>query len=428
MAMSVDESSRTEEYSSELAAQLAADVRDRLVRYARIDTQSKHGVEKVPSTDKQLDLSRLLVEELEAMGASDVEMDDHGIVFATIPATTDKVVPTIGFLAHVDTSPDAPATGVSPQVIRYEGGTLPLSSDGAVALDPADSPELLKHVGHELVTTDGTTLLGADDKAGVAAIMGAAAHLLGSSDVVHGNLRLAFTTDEEVGHGSRYFDIERFGARCAYTIDGSTAGEIEDESFTAARATVTFHGFSWHPGFAKGRMVNSIKLAQRFLSKLPPQESPEETEGRQGYVHPVSIEGSADKTVVSFIVRDFQSEKVDERIEMLRALAEEAVSHHQKASVDVEAEIEYRNMKEVLDKTPEVLASAEEAIRRAGLEPIRGSIRGGTDGSMLTLAGLPTPNIFNGSQDFHSVKEWACVADMAAAAVTIIRLAEVWAE
>lgn len=426
--MSVDETSRIEEYSSELAAELAGDVRDRLVRYARIDTQSQHGVDHVPSTEKQLDLSRLLVQELQELGASDVEMDEHGIVFATIPATTEKEVPTIGFLAHVDTSPDAPASGVSPQIVRYEGGKLPLSSNGSVALDPADSPELEKHVGHELVTTDGTTLLGADDKAGVAAIMGAAAYLLGPSDVAHGKLRLAFTTDEEVGHGARHFDIEQFGARCAYTIDGSTAGEIEDESFTAARATVTFHGFSWHPGFAKGRMVNSIKLAQRFLDKLPPQDSPEETEGRQGYVHPLGIEGSADKTVVKFIVRDFESQKVDERIEMLRALAEEVVSHHQKARVEVEADIEYRNMKEVLDRTPEVIASAEEAIRRAGLQPVRGSIRGGTDGSMLTLAGLPTPNIFNGSQDFHSVKEWACVADMAAAAVTIIRLAEVWAE
>jgi tripeptide aminopeptidase len=382
----------------------------------------------VPSTERQLELSRLLVEELNGLGAAEVEIDEHGIVFATIPATVAHDVPVVGLIAHVDTSPDAPGGAVSPQVVRYDGGRLPLPGNPSMVLDPVDSPELGRHAGHEIVTTDGTTLLGADDKAGVAAIMTAAAHLLANPELPHGKIRIGFTTDEEVGKGARHFDVERFGAQCAYTIDGSTAGDIEDETFSAFGATVTFRGFNIHPGFAKGRMVNSIKLANEFLASLPRDDAPETTEGRHGYLHPHHVEGTEEKTVVTFIIRDFEMDQVEARVELLRTLAERVVAGIERASVEVEATLQYRNMRDHLALTPEIVDAAVEAIRRAGLEPRRGYIRGGTDGSALTAKGLPTPNIFNGAHDFHSVKEWVCVHDMAAAAATVVHLAEVWAE
>jgi tripeptide aminopeptidase len=415
-------------FASGLARELADDVRDRFVRYARIDTQAAPGHDEVPSTEKQLELSRLLVEELNDMGAADVAIDDHGIVFATIPATVEHDAPVFGVIAHVDTSFDAPGAGVRPQVVTYEGGTLALPGAPGVALDPAESPELAKHAGHQIVTSDGTTLLGADDKAGVAAIMTAARHLLGNGDLPHGKIRIAFTTDEEVGHGAKYFDIERFGASCAYTIDGSTAGDIEAETFSAQGVTVTFHGFSVHPGFAKDRLVSSLKLASEFVRRLPPGDAPETTDGREGFSHPVAISGGAEETVVGLIVRDFEMDEVDRRVTELRALAQEVVAGVENARVEVTSEVQYRNMRDHLADVPEVVDAAVEAVRRAGLEPRRGFIRGGTDGSVLTAKGLPTPNIFSGAQDFHSVKEWVCVHDMAAAAATIVHLAQVWAE
>lgn len=412
----------------DLKATLEEDVRDRFLRYVRIDTQAQGGVEEVPSTQKQLDLSRLLVEELEAAGASDVEIDDHGIVFATIPGTVDADVPVIGVLAHVDTSPDASGMGVTPQVIRYEGGRVPLPGDETVALDPDESPELKEHIGHDIVTTDGTTLLGADDKAGVAAIMTAATYLLHNEDIPHGTLSVAFTTDEEVGKGAKHFDIERFGAVCAYTIDGSRAGDIEDETFSAAEVNVHFHGFSIHPGYAKGRLVNSLKLVADFLSRLPQDAAPETTEERDGYVHPVHVEGTVEAATVQLIVRDFDTSAVHAKIGMLRSLAERTVQGRADAGFEFEHVLQYLNMKDHLKDVPHVVEAAVEAIRRAGLEPRRSFIRGGTDGSMLTAKGLPTPNIFSGAHDFHSVKEWVCVSDMAAAAATIVHLSQVWAE
>jgi tripeptide aminopeptidase len=415
-------------FASELAKELAGDVRDRFVRYARIDTQAEPGHDDVPSTAKQLELSKMLVEELNEMGAEDVEIDEHGIVFATIPSTVGHDVPAFGVLAHVDTSFDAPGAGVDPQVVTYAGGKHALPGNPAIALDPAESPELDDHAGHEIVTSDGTTLLGADDKAGVAAIMGAAKHLLAHPDLPHGNVRVGFTTDEEVGHGAKFFDIERFGAVAAYTIDGSRAGDIEDETFSAYGVQVTFHGFSVHPGFAKDRLVNSLKLASDFVGRLPHGDSPETTDGRTGFSHPVAIEGGAEETTVTLIVRDFEMAEVERRIADLRALAEEVVASTPTATVEVTAELQYRNMRDHLDNSPEIVDAAVEAIRRAGLEPRRGYIRGGTDGSVLTAKGLPTPNIFSGAQDFHSVKEWVCVHDMGAAAATIVHLAQVWAE
>ena len=416
------------DFSSDLARDLADDVRDRFLRYARIDTQSKHHVEAVPSTEKQLDLSRLLVEELTELGTTEVEIDDHGIVFATIPATTNDDVPVVGFVAHVDTSPDASSENISPQVVRYEGGKLPLPGDPEVVLDPEESLDLGNHVGHEIVTTDGTTLLGADDKAGVAAIMTATRYLLSNTDVQHGKLRVAFTTDEEVGNGATYFDIERFGASAAYTIDGSTAGDLEDETFSAHEVQVVFHGFGIHPGYAKDRLVSSLKLAARFLTELPEDEAPETTSERQGFVHPVGIEGDVENTTITLIVRDFDTAIVEARVKMLKDLAEEIVGSIENASVEVFDHEQYLNMRDHLVESPHIVEAAEEAVRRAGLKPHRGYVRGGTDGSVLTAKGLPTPNIFNGGHDYHSVKEWVCVHDMAAAAATIVNLAQIWAE
>lgn len=413
---------------SDLARELVPEVTERFLRYVRIDTQARPGVDRVPSTEKQLDLSRLLVDELNDLGASEVDIDAHGIVFATIPATSDADIPTVGFVAHVDTSPDAPGSGVTPQLIRYQGGPVALPGSPDLAIDPAESPGLTDHIGHEIVTTDGTTLLGADDKAGVAAIMTAASYLMAHRERSHGRVRIAFTTDEEVGNGARYFDIERFGARCAYTIDGSTAGDIEDETFSAGSVEVTFHGFNIHPGFGFERLVNAIKLATDFVAMLPAEDAPERTQGRQGYIHPVSIEGSVDSATVHLIVRDFETDEVKRRIELLRELADRVVAGTGVARVGFKESDDYRNMKEHLDDAPEVVEAAVEAIRRTGLEPRRGYIRGGTDGSILTAKGLPTPNIFSGAHDFHSVKEWVCVYDMAAAAATVINVAEVWSE
>lgn len=422
------EQASTELFASPLAEELAGDVKERFLRYVQIDTQSRTGTDDVPSTKKQLDLCRLLSDELTNLGAVDVEIGEAGIVFATIPATIPDQVSAIGFLAHVDTSPDESGAGVKPQVVRYDGGPIALPARPEVVIDPAETRELERHVGHEIVTTDGTTLLGADDKAGVAAIMSAVSYLLSHPEVRHGKLRVGFTTDEEIGRGAKFFDIERFGTECAYTIDGSTAGDIEDETFSAAGVDIRFRGFGIHPGYAKDRLVNSIKLAAAFLERLPQDVSPETTEERDGFFHPVHIDGAVDQTHVELIVRDFDTAELERKVGLLRELAEEVVADDANATVEFTQTPQYRNMRDHLKDVPHVVEAAEEAIRRAGLDPRRGFIRGGTDGSMLTAMGLPTPNIFNGAHDFHSVKEWVCVHDMAAAAATIVRLAEVWAE
>jgi tripeptide aminopeptidase len=415
-------------FASPLAEEMASDVKQRFLRYVQIDTQSRTGTDEVPSTQKQLDLSRLLMDELRGLGAEDVEIGEAGIVFATIPATIPDEISAIGFLAHVDTSPDESGAGVKPQVVRYEGGPVALPAAPEVAIDPAETPELANHVGHEIVTTDGTTLLGADDKAGVAAIMSAASYLLSHPEVRHGKLRIGFTTDEEIGRGAKFFDIERFGTECAYTIDGSTAGDIEDETFSAAGVDIRFRGFGIHPGYAKDRLVNSIKLAAAFVERLPKDVSPETTEEREGFFHPVQIDGAVDETHIELIVRDFDTAELDRKVDRLRELAEDVVAGEPNATVEFTHARQYLNMRDHLKDVPHVVDAAEEAIKRAGLDARRGYIRGGTDGSMLTAMGLPTPNIFNGAHDFHSVKEWVCVHDMAAAAATIVRLAEVWAE
>ena len=421
-----------EPFTSELARELADDALERFLRYVQIDTQSDPHSESYPSTAKQLDLLRLLADELRELGLEDVTLDDYGYVFATVPATTDRELPTVRFLGHVDTSPEVSGAGVKPQVVRYDGGALALPGDPAQVLSPDDIPELANHVGHDIVTSDGTTLLGADDKAGCAEIVAAAAYLLRHPEVEHGRIRVGFTPDEEVGEGTTYFDIPRFGADVAYTLDGSTAGEIQEETFSAREAVLVFHERNTHPGTAKGLLVNAIKLAGDFLASLPRGErSPETTEEREGFVHPVGIEGGVERCEVTLILRDFDDAKLDEHEALVRTLAEEAVARAvppSVAAVEMRVEQQYRNMREYLTKEPRAVPLAEEAIRRAGLEPRKTLVRGGTDGSRLSEKGLPTPNLFTGGHEYHSRREWICVQDMGAAAATIVHLAQIWAE
>ena len=401
---------------------------ERFLRYARIDTQSAHDSETYPSTLKQLDLSRLLVEELRAAGLEDAEMTEHGYVFATLPGTVEA--PTVGLNAHVDTSPDASGAGVAPQLIRaYAGDPIVLSGDPSQVLDPASDEELSARIGHDLVTTDGTTLLGADDKAGVAEIVAAVAYLAQHADPPRAPVRVAFTVDEEVAGGTTHFDLGKFGADVAYTLDGSGIGELQTETFSAKSAKVTIRGHSVHPGTAKGRLVNSIKLAADLIAALPRDRlSPETTEEREGFVHPTRIEGGAERTTVDFILRDHDDAKLEAHVEVLRGLVDELAASEPRAQITMDIEHQYTNMGTVIDQHPRVVEAAEEAIRRVGVEPVRTIIRGGTDGSRISAMGLPTPNIFTGGQNYHSVKEWASVQDMAAAAATVVELVRVWGE
>ena len=414
-------------YTSPLAEQLAEDVLERFLRYVRIDTQSAFDSDSYPSTPKQLDLSRVLVEELREAGLEDAELTEHGYVFATLPGTVEA--PVVGLNAHVDTSPDAPGANVQPQVVRgYEGGPIVLPGDRSRVLDPDELPALAARVGHDLVTSDGTTLLGADDKAGIAEVVAAVAHLA-RQEGPRAPVRVAFTVDEEVAGGTTYFDLEQFGADVAYTLDGSGLGELELETFSALAATVTIRGHSVHPGTAKGLLVNSLKLAADLVAALPRDRlSPETTAGREGFVHPTRIAGTAERTMVDFILRDHDEERLEQHRELLRDLVDEVAKREPRAQVTVEFTHQYSNMRNVIDRFPRVVAAAEEAMRRVGVEPRRGIIRGGTDGARMAEMGLPTPNIFTGGQNYHSVAEWASVQDMAAAAATIVELVRVWAE
>ncbi len=398
-----------------LAQELLAETLERFCRYARIDTQSDRESESYPSTAKQLDLSRMLLAELQELGLADAELTEHGYVFATLPGTGAVV----GLVAHVDTSPDAPATNVQPTVHRaYAGGEL------HPGLSPETSPLLGERIGHDIVTSDGTTLLGADDKAGVAEIMSAVAYLVAHPELEHATARIAFTVDEEVGHGTDHFDIEAFGAPFAYTLDGAEIGEVENETFSAVQLTVIFPGVGVHPGTAKGKLVNPVKLAAAFIEKLPKGTlSPETTEGSEGFVHPYEITGNAESCTVTFILRDHDAAKLDAHEALVRRLAEE--TH---PGVTYTRWDQYRNMREKLDAVPHVVEGAMEAARRAGLEPRLASIRGGTDGSRLTEMGLPTPNLYTGGNEYHSIHEWISVQDMAISAATVVKLLELWSE
>jgi tripeptide aminopeptidase len=416
------------ETDAALAAQLAEDAAERFIRYVRIDTQSEEDSQSYPSTAKQLDLLRLLLDELKEIGLEDASIDEHGYVTATIPATVDHEVPTIAFFAHVDTAREVTGANVQPRRIRYEGGEIPLGDSGQV-IRPEESPELPKHAGHELITTDGTTLLGADDKAGVAEIMAATAYLAAHTEVPHGPVKVAFNPDEEIGRGVIHFPVESFGAIAAYTLDGSTAGEMQTETFSGAQVRMQIHGRAIHPGKGKGELINAIKLAAAIVERLPKDRlSPETTDGMEGYVHPVLVSGDSSEVELRFIVRDFDNEQLDAHVEYLRELAEEVAAADDRCSIAFESHIQYRNMRDTLDKHPAIVDNLETAVRRVGLEPIKTPIRGGTDGSALTEMGLPTPNIFTGGQDAHSEREWICVEDMGLAGATIVELAKVWAE
>jgi tripeptide aminopeptidase len=414
--------------SAALAAQLAEDAAERFLRYVQIDTQSDEDSETYPSTEKQLDLLRLLVDELKEAGLADAAIDEHGYVTATLAPTVDHDVPAIAFFAHVDTAREASGAGVKPQRIRYDGGEITLGDSGQV-IRPSESPQLEQHAGHELITTDGTTLLGADDKSGVAEIVAAVAYLQAHPEIPHGPVKVAFNPDEEVGRGVIHFPVDSFGVVAAYTVDGPGAGEVQSETFSGAQVRMYIRGRSIHPGLAKGELVNAIKLAAAIIEKLPKDSrSPETTEEREGYVHPVVISGDSSEVELRFIVRDFENDLLDEHIEFLRGIAAEVAASDERCSIEVESRIQYRNMRDTLEQHPEIVAHLEEAVRRIGLEPKRTAIRGGTDGSALTEMGLPTPNIFTGGHDAHSEREWICVEDMGLAAATIIELAKLWAE
>ena len=404
---------------------------DRFLRYCMINTRSDEASTSCPSTPGQLTLLRLLVNELIAVGLTDVTMDDHGYVMATIPSTTAKLhVPVIGFIAHVDTSPEMQGHEVHPIVHKnYDGRDLVLPDDPSAVLRASADASLAAHIGHDIVTASGHTLLGADDKAGVAEIVAAAEYLMRHPDIPHGAVRVAFTPDEEIGRGANRFDVGRFGALCAYTMDGGNAGELEWESFSADAMTVTFKGFNTHPGYAKGRMVNAIKLAADFISRLPKDRlSPETTDGHEGYVHPYVMDASVDRTAVRILIRDFSTAGLEEKETFVEELARKVVAEHPGAAVEIMISESYRNMREILEGYPEVVECAREAIRRSGLTPVERPIRGGTDGSRLSFMGLPTPNLFAGEHNFHSRLEWVSAQDMDKAVETIVNLCQVWEE
>jgi tripeptide aminopeptidase len=406
-------------------------VLDRFLRYVRYDTQSDERSTTCPSTDKQLVLLRDLVAELKGLGLADVSIDPHGYVMATIPATTRKRdVPTIGFIAHVDTSPEMSGADVKPLVHgNYDGRDIVLPDDPTMVLRLSENPDLAQQMGNDIVTASGGTLLGADDKAGVAEVVTAAEYLIAHDEIPHGPVRIAFTPDEEIGRGPRQFDVNRFAAYCAYTVDGGSRGEVETESFSADAMTVTFHGFNTHPGYAKGRMVNAIKVAADFIQRLPANElSPETTDDHTGFVHPYVLQAGVDRTSVKLLIRDFDTPVLADKEAMIERLARESIARFPGARLELTVEQSYRNMKEILDRSPEVALHACEAVRRAGIEVKSRPIRGGTDGSQLSFMGLPTPNIFAGEHNFHSRLEWVSVQDMEKAVEVIVNLCRIWEE
>ncbi len=404
---------------------------ERFLRYVTFDTQSDENSETFPSTAKQLVLLRHLVEELRGIGLGDADIDEHGYVMATIPSTTAKKgVPVIGLIAHVDTSPEMSGAGVKPIVhANYRGQDLALPDDPSAVIRAAENPALGEQIGNDVITASGTTLLGADNKAGVAEIVGAAEYFVAHPEIPHGEIRIAFTPDEEVGAGTKFFDVAKFGAKYAYTVDGETRGELEIETFSADSMTVVFQGFNTHPGYGKGKLVNAIKIAADFIRRLPADRlSPETTDGYDSYVHPYVLQGGVERTSVKFLIRDFVTAGLRDKEDLIEKLARETVVGYPRASVEIKVEESYRNMKEVLDRHPDVAERAIEAMKRAGLTPRMHPIRGGTDGSKLCFMGLPTPNLFAGEHNFHSRFEWVSVQDMHKAVEVLVQLCRVWEE
>jgi len=402
---------------------------DRFLKYVKYDTQSDDESKSFPSTEKQKILSKELADELKKMRIEDAHMDEYGYVMATLPSNTTKNVPPIGFISHVDTSPAVSGKDVNPVINKnYGGGDIKLKN-GSQVIKADENPDLAGMIGYDIITTDGITLLGADNKAGVAEIMDAVNYLLTHPEIKHGPIKICFTPDEEVGRGTEQFNVKKFGAKYAYTVDGQTRGEVESETFSADGVTIKFHGKNIHPGYAKGKMINAVKIAASFLESLPKDRlSPETTEKREGYVHCTSINGNEELATLKFIIRDFQTPKLKEYEDFLKELAEKTVEKFPGAKFDFEVTEQYRNMKEILDQHPMVVDYAVEAMKRLDIKPIMHPIRGGTDGARLSFMGLPTPNIFAGEHSFHSKLEWVAIQDMEMAVRVIVEICKVWEE
>jgi len=405
-------------------------VTERFMRYVTIDTQSDSGSDTCPSTEKQKDLGRLLVNELIEIGLQDSHMDEYGYVYATVPANTEKDnVPVVCFCSHMDTAPDCSGTGVKPIIHKnYQGQDLILPDDPSQIIRLADHPHLKDQIRNDVITASGTTLLGADNKAGVAEIMDACYHLMNHPEIKHGQIRILFTPDEEIGRGVDKVDMQKLGAFAGYTMDGESAGNMENENFSADGAKLIIHGISAHPGFAKGKMQSAIKIAGQVVAALPYDLSPEGTEGMQGFIHPVSIEGHIETAQINFIIRDFNDDLLKQHADVIRKITEDILKKFPGCNYELKTHSQYRNMKSVLDQHPQIVEYGMEAMRRAGLNARLCSIRGGTDGSRLSFMGLPCPNIFAGEHAFHSKHEWVSVQDMQKAVETILHLCMIWEE
>lgn len=404
-------------------------VTERFIRYAKIDTQSDPNSPTCPSTMKQKNLGKLLVEELLAMGIKDAELDEHGYVYATIPSTTTKQVPVICFCSHMDTSPDCSGENVNPVIhAKYNGGDIVLPNDKTQIIKFAEHPALAEQIGNDIITTDGTTLLGADNKAGVAEIMDAANYLMQHPEIKHGKIRLLFTPDEEIGRGADKVNIKKLGADFGYTMDGETLGHIENETFSADGVSIKIFGFPTHPGFAKDKMQHAIKIAAEIVNRIPKNKTPETTEKKEPFMHPVAINGGLEMVEIKWIIRAFDTPTLHTLEKELEDITKSVLSNYGKCSYEFKVTEQYRNMKEVLDTCPQVVEYALEAIKRTGVKPVLSSIRGGTDGSRLSFMGLPCPNIYAGEHAFHSKQEWVSVQDMEKATQTIVHLVTIWEE
>jgi tripeptide aminopeptidase len=403
---------------------------DRFLKYVKYDTQSDEDSVSFPSTEKQKTLSKDLSQELNSLGLNDAVMDDWGYVMATLPSNTNKDVPAIAFISHVDTSPAVTGADVKPLIQKnYQGGDIKLPNDPNQVIKVSDNPELKEMKGFDIITTDGTTLLGADNKAGVAEITDAINYLITHPEIKHGTIKVCFTPDEEVGRGTEKIDLTKLGAKYAYTVDGSSRGEIESETFSADAVVIKFHGKNIHPGYAKGKMVNAVRVASAFIESLPKDRlSPETTDGRDGYVHCTNFNGTEELTTVKFIIRDFVTPKLKEYEDFLKELAEKTVKQYPGSRMEFEVVEQYRNMKEILDNYPWVMENAIEAMKHLDIKPILSPIRGGTDGSRLSFMGLPTPNIFAGEHSFHSKLEWIAIQDMELVVKLIVEICKVWEE
>jgi len=402
---------------------------DRLTTYAKVDTQSNEDIETTPSTPGQLELANMLVDELKQIGMEEVTIDDNGYVMATLPATTDKDVPVIGFMAHVDTATDFTGKNVNPQVIEnFDGNDITLNEELDVVLSAAEFPELPGYKGHTLMTTDGTTLLGADNKAGIAEIMTAMEYLIQHPEIKHGKIRVAFTPDEEIGRGPHKFDVEAFGAAYAYTMDGGPLGELEYENFNGAQAKITFNGNNVHPGTAKNKMVNSMKIAMEFHAKLPEDEAPEYTEGREGFFHLLSFQGDVEQTKLQYILRDHDRDKFEAKKALFEEIAAELRAEYGDKSIELHMRDQYYNMREKIEPVMEIVDIASDAMKRLDIEPVIKPIRGATDGSQISYMGLPTPNVFTGGENYHGKFEYISVDNMEKATKVIIEIAKLFEE